>query len=133
MHVLRLVGIVVLLWLAWKIATAKRAGPAPSERAHRFMEAAAFQWVNPEGLADVRGCGQRLPSAGRPAPLIQALLFAGVFALAGTPCSTLWLAFGAAMQNVLRSDRALRHLQLGHGPAAGRIRPANLLGGFDDQ
>jgi threonine/homoserine/homoserine lactone efflux protein len=45
MRVLRIAGIAVLLWLAWKIATAGRASSGIQRRPIGFFEAVAFQWV----------------------------------------------------------------------------------------
>jgi threonine/homoserine/homoserine lactone efflux protein len=43
MRVLRLVGIAVLFWLAWKIATTKRSPTGKRERPIGFFGAVAFQ------------------------------------------------------------------------------------------
>lgn len=106
LHVLRFIGIAVLLWLAWKIATAVRTKGARA-RPIGFIEAAGFQWVNPKAwlmcAAAVSGFLQEDASA-----LLQAGIIAGVFMIAGPPSSMAWLGFGAAMQHVLRTDRALR-------------------------
>ncbi len=45
---LNIAGIAVLLWLAWKIATAKRGSAAERERPIGFFGAVAFQGVNPK-------------------------------------------------------------------------------------
>jgi threonine/homoserine/homoserine lactone efflux protein len=107
MQVLRYLGITVLLWLAWKIGTARRASGGGRERPTGFLEAAGFQWVNPKAwlmcAAAVSGFLRDDSSA-----LGQAAIIAGVFLLVGAPSSMAWLGFGAAMQAVLRSDRALR-------------------------
>lgn len=56
--VLRYTGAAYLLWLAWKIA---RAGPvvegASGGRPMTFCQAAAFQWINPQGLGRRRRRG----------------------------------------------------------------------------
>src|SRR6266849_3690228 len=41
-------GATVLLWLAWKIATAHGASSATGGKPIGFFGAAAFQWVNPK-------------------------------------------------------------------------------------
>ncbi len=47
--VLRVVSVAWLLWLAWKIATAGRpGGKGVAGRPLGFVQAAAFQWVNPK-------------------------------------------------------------------------------------
>jgi threonine/homoserine/homoserine lactone efflux protein len=102
---LQVVGIVVLLCLSWKIATAGRGGTA-RERPVGFLGAMAFQWANPKAwLICASGVSFLQPG-------ISALLQAGIFALiwivTGIPCLLVWLGFGAAMQKLLRTDRALR-------------------------
>ncbi len=49
-HGLEAVGAVLMLWIAWRIATAGAPHAAPREGARplRFFEAALFQWVNPK-------------------------------------------------------------------------------------
>ncbi len=115
MQVLRVAGIAVLLWLAWKIATAGRSGAAAGRRPIGFFEAAAFQWVNPKAwLICASAVGSFLDADGAGA-LPQAMLFALIFIVAGLPCMTVWLGFGAAMQRVLRTDRALRLFNIAMG------------------
>ena len=48
---LKIVGAAYMLWLAWKVANAGRAGKRGGRRARplTFLQAAAFQWVNPKG------------------------------------------------------------------------------------
>src|SRR5262245_31716800 len=46
---LKVVGIAVLLWLSWKIATAGRSSSGTRERPIGFFGAVAFQLVNPKG------------------------------------------------------------------------------------
>lgn len=112
---LRIVGVAVLLLLAWKIATAKRAGTGERQRPVGFLAAAAFQWVNPKAwLICTSAVGSFLRPDGS-GPLSQAALFAAIFIAAGIPCMMVWLGFGAAMQRILRTDRALRRFNLAMG------------------
>jgi threonine/homoserine/homoserine lactone efflux protein len=48
MLVLKIGGIVVLLWLAWKVATSGRAKSIEGKRPIGFLGAVAFQWINPK-------------------------------------------------------------------------------------
>jgi threonine/homoserine/homoserine lactone efflux protein len=103
---LKIAGIAVLLWLSWKIATAGRAKSGERERPIGFVGAVAFQWVNPKAWLIAAGSVSFLqPDI---APVWQAAFFGLTFIVLGTPCMLLWLGFGAAMQRVLRTDRALR-------------------------
>jgi len=110
---LKVVGIAVLVWLAWRIATAGRAKAGERERPIGFFAAVAFQWVNPKAWLIAAGSMSYLqPDI---APVWQAAFFGLTFAVLGTPCMLLWLAFGAAMQYVLRTDRALRAFNIAMG------------------
>lgn len=113
MQGLKIAGIVVLLWLAWKIATAGRAKSGASERPIGFWTAVAFQWVNPKAWL-IAASSVSFLQPGIP-PILQAAFFGLTFAVLGTPCMLAWLCFGAAMQRFLRTDRALRSFNIGMG------------------
>jgi threonine/homoserine/homoserine lactone efflux protein len=115
LQVLRYLGIAVLLWLAWKIATSGRAGPAERQRPVGFVEAALFQWVNPKAWLICAGAVSGFLREDGSGAMLQAGLFAAIFVLAGMPCMMLWLSFGAAMQRVLRTERALRGFNVAMG------------------
>jgi threonine/homoserine/homoserine lactone efflux protein len=111
---IRLGGIAMLLWLAWKIANAGRAGAEKRDRPVGFFEAVAFQWVNPKAwLICASAVGSFLDDGS--SALAQAALFGGIFVVVGMPCMLAWLGFGAAMQRLLRSDRALRGFNMAMG------------------
>ena len=114
MRVLRIAGIAVLLWLAWRIATASRAHAGARERPIGFVAAAAFQWVNPKAwLICASAVGSFLQAGSGAIP--QAALFGLIFVAVGMPCMFAWLGFGAAMQRVLNSDKALRAFNITMG------------------
>jgi threonine/homoserine/homoserine lactone efflux protein len=113
--VLRYGGIAVLLWLAWKIATAHRSGEAKRGRPVGFFEAAAFQWVNPKAWLICAGAVGSFLNAEGSGAIEQAALFSAIFLAAGTPCMFAWLGLGAAMQRLLRSDRALHGFNIAMG------------------
>jgi threonine/homoserine/homoserine lactone efflux protein len=101
-------GAAVLLWLAWKIATAHSSSAATGGKPVGFFGAAAFQWVNPKSWlictsAAATYLDQRAGSA-----LGQSIAFAVTFVVAALPSIFPWLAFGAVMQRWLRSDRSRR-------------------------
>mgnify|MGYP001366578113 CR=1 FL=1 len=102
-------GTAVLLWLAWKIATASGTIDAASGRGGiGYLDAAVFQWVNPKAwLVSASAAGTFLTvRAG--SPVTQAVSLAALFVLAALPSCFPWLAFGAAMQRLLRTPRRLR-------------------------
>ena len=62
---------------------------------------------NPKSwLVSVSAAGTYL-QAEAGSPLLQSAYFGGLFVLAALPSTFLWLAFGASMQRLLQSDRAL--------------------------
>jgi threonine/homoserine/homoserine lactone efflux protein len=109
---LKVIGIAVLLWLAWKIAKAARSG-AVRERPIGFFGAVAFQLVNAKAWLICAGAVSYLqPDAN---PILQAAIFSAIWFVIGIPCMLVWLGFGAAMQRVLRTDRALRVFNIAMG------------------
>jgi len=111
---LRVAGVAVLLWLSWKIATAGRSGPAKRDRPVGFFDAVLFQWVNPKAWLICAGAVSFIQQDGPPA-YAQATLFGAIEVIFGAPCMLLWLGFGAAMQRLLRTDRALRIFNVAMG------------------
>lgn len=108
LHGLRWVGAGVLLWLAWKIATARRSGSADGREPIGFWQAAVFQWVNPKSwLVCASAVGTYLQLEAGSA-LAQTLAFGLLFTAAALPSCFVWLAFGAAIQRLLRTERAAR-------------------------
>ena len=102
-------GAAVLLWLSWKIATSSgRIEAAATTDPVGFVGAAVFQWVNPKSwLVSASAAGTFL-GAGAGSPVWQAAALGGLFVLAALPACFVWLAFGAAVQRVLRERRRQR-------------------------
>lgn len=108
-------GAVLMLWLAWRIATAappEPGGPARG-RPMRFHEAAAFQWINPK--AWVMAIGTAATYASGADPLAEAALAAAVFSLAGLTSSQGWAAFGMAVGRLLGRGWRLRAFNIAMG------------------
>jgi threonine/homoserine/homoserine lactone efflux protein len=101
-------GAAVLCWLAWKIATAGRAGAAAGGSPVGFLGAAAFQWINPKSWLVCASAAATFLTDGANSALAQSAAFALLFILASLPSCFPWLAFGAVLQRVLRSERARR-------------------------
>lgn len=92
-------GFAVMLWLAWRIASAGRAKGARRARPLTFLQAGAFQWVNPK--AWVMAIGVAATFATGDAPLREAAIAALVFTIAGLTSSQGWAIFGAAIGRAL--------------------------------
>ncbi|MEM8766374.1 MAG: LysE family translocator [Pseudomonadota bacterium] len=104
--VLRVFSILYLLYLAWKIATAAppEAGEA-SGRPFTFLQAAAFQWVNPKAWA----MALTAVTVYAPDQSLQAiLLIAAVFGLINLPSVSCWTVLGQQIQPLLATGRRMQ-------------------------
>ena len=108
-------GAAYLCWLAWKVATAGRPGGAASARPVGFLGAAAFQWVNPKSWLVCAGAGATYIDRGAGDAFTQAAALGLAFLLAVLPSCFPWLAFGAVLQRLLRSERAARAFNVSMG------------------
>lgn len=101
---LRWLSIGYMLWLAWKIATAAPMTGAPKgARPFTFLQAAAFQWVNPKAWAMALGALAAYAS-GVGGSLVVGL----VFALVNLPTVSLWAALGQGLRGLLSTPGRLR-------------------------
>jgi threonine/homoserine/homoserine lactone efflux protein len=94
-----------MLWLGWMIGTAGRARAEGRGRPFTFLEAAAFQWINPKAWVMALSIAAL---AGADDPLRGAAVGAGVFVAAGLTSAHGWALFGAAMRRWLSTDARLR-------------------------
>ncbi len=109
-------GAAFLLWLSWKIASSKPGGGGDVKPVG-FMEAAAFQWINPKSwLVAASAAGTYLRADGAGA-FPQALWFTVLFLAAAAPSGFAWLVFGASMRRFLRAPRAARLFNMAMGLA----------------
>ncbi|MEX0304948.1 MAG: LysE family translocator [Leisingera sp.] len=103
--VLKAVSVVYLLWLAWKIANAapvEAKGEAGTPMT--FLQAAAFQWVNPKAWA----MALTAISAYTPDQTLTAILLVGViFGAINLPSVGSWTVLGQQMARFLTSRRRL--------------------------
>ena len=109
LHVaLKVVGTLYLLWLAWKIATAKGVSGKPDGgRPISFLQAVGFQWVNPKAwVMSVGAVATYVPEgAGLLANVAMVVL---VFSLVNLPCIAAWTGGGVALRRLLARPAALR-------------------------
>jgi threonine/homoserine/homoserine lactone efflux protein len=109
--VLKWGGAAYLLYLAWKIGSAKGIGTkAAGARPMSFAAAASFQFVNPKGWAMALGTvSAYVPATAFVANLAVAL---AIFAVT-TVCAVLaWTAFGVALRRFLDRPAVLRTFNL---------------------
>lgn len=104
--VLKVVSVVYLLYLAWKIASAAPPdAPSASGRPFSFVQAAAFQWVNPKAWAMALTAVTVYTVARDP---FEIVLVAVVFGAINLPSVGAWAMLGQLMQQVLTSSARLR-------------------------
>ena len=106
-EILRYLGGGFLLYMAWRIAVSGRAQVKARSRPLTFLQACAFQWINPKGVlfavsviatftADAANYRQRIA--------IMALI--SLFTAFGS--ITTWCVFGIGIGKLLQSDLHLR-------------------------
>ncbi len=105
-QVLKWASVAYMLWLAWKIANAAppregAAGGVPLT----FVQAAAFQWVNPKAWA-MALTAIAVYAPGREVGTV--VLVAGVFGAVNLPTVSSWTVMGQAMRRALTSPGRLR-------------------------
>ena len=96
-----------LLWLAWKIANAappKEGGETGSPLT--FLQAAAFQWVNPKAI--FMSITAQTNYAPEGAGWWGALMVAGVFACINLPSVSVWAWMGVQVKRFLGTGARLR-------------------------
>lgn len=106
-NVLRYAGAAYLLWLAWKIATS---GPMVDHKAAgrplTFLQAAAFQWVNPKAWILVLGAASTY--APREEFGRNVIVLAILLGLVNAPSICVWAGFGTALRPFLSHTGRVR-------------------------
>ncbi|QIR14910.1 LysE family translocator [Shewanella aestuarii] len=106
--IIKVIGVSYLLYLSWLIANSsnKMEGKQVS-KPFSFLQAAAFQWVNPKGwimavgaIATFTTVNQELSG--------QVVTIASVFLCVAFPCALVWLGFGVALKRILKNERQQR-------------------------
>ena len=106
-EVLRWAGAALLIWVAFKIATAKRPGEAgAATKPFTFVQAAAFQWINPKAWIMCISVTAQFLNPEK--PLLGAAIIAGVAVLGGLTSATGWAWFGTLLARWLHTPTRLR-------------------------
>lgn len=105
--VLKYVGVTYMLYLSWKIGTAGRPEAGSRDRPLTFIQAAAFQFINPKGLAMALSVHAiyRMPQLGEWGSIATVT---AMFLVVGMPWTLVWVLFGQAVGKWLHDDRRLR-------------------------
>jgi threonine/homoserine/homoserine lactone efflux protein len=114
---LKIAGGAYLLYLAWKIATARTLSDSKAAGAKplTLVQAASFQWVNPKAwVMAVSGMAIYTNPA---QPYLSVLLVAFAFALVNFPSVSCWALFGMAMRQFLSDPVRLNWFNIAMGVA----------------
>ncbi len=109
MHTVLMIGSVIyLLYLSWKIATAapKLDSGAEAGTPFTFLQAAAFQWVNPK--AWMMALSAITLYVNDDQRIVGVLLVALVFGAINLPCITIWAWLGVQVRRYLNTPGRLR-------------------------
>lgn len=104
--ILKTFSVIYLMYLAWKIANAAPVdADADKGNPMTFLQAAAFQWVNPKGWT----MALTAITAYTPDRSFEAIVIVGlVFGLINLPAVSSWTVLGQQMARVLQSPARLR-------------------------
>jgi threonine/homoserine/homoserine lactone efflux protein len=105
---LKVVGSLYMLWLAWKVANARPTSEEADGMARplTFLQAAAFQWVNPKAVViGLTAISLYVRPGHRVTDVLIVLFLFGLF----TALTVItWTGFGVALRGVLRDPRRAR-------------------------
>ena len=113
--VLKVLGSAYLVYLAWRIATTRslakegKAGTIPMT----FLEAAAFQWVNPKAWVMALSAMAIYTNPDR--PFLSVWIVAVAFALVNLPSVSSWAGFGTALRGFLSDPVRLKWFNIAMG------------------
>lgn len=110
-ELLRWIGVGLLLYVAYKIATAGGLGSSVEERRpFRFHEAALFQWVNPKGWSMAIAITSQFATPD--APMRTAAIVAMVFVFFGLTSASTWALLGVSLQRFLETEGRLKRFNV---------------------
>ncbi len=103
---LMVVGLVYMLYLAWRIATAAEPGRLKvGARPMTFLQAVAFQWVNPKAWAMALTATTVFAV---PGDKIMMVMVALIFGAINLPCISSWAVLGLQLRRLLTNSLRLR-------------------------
>ncbi|MDG4893993.1 MULTISPECIES: LysE family translocator [unclassified Mesorhizobium] len=112
---LKIAGAAYLLYLAWKIAMSRSIsdGKGAEGRPMRFIDAAAFQWVNPK--AWVMAITAMAVYTNADHPFVSVALIAVAFTIVNLPSVSVWAGFGTALRGFLSDPVRLKWFNIAMG------------------
>jgi len=112
---LKIAGAAYLLYLAWKIAMSRSISDKKGAegRPMRFIDAAAFQWVNPKAwvMAIIAMAVYTNPDH----PFVSVALISIAFTIVNLPSVSVWAGFGTALRGFLSDPVRLKWFNIAMG------------------
>ena len=106
-NVLRVLALVYMVWLSWKLASSGSLGSGEAKaRPMAFIEAALFQWINPKAwaMALTATTLYTVPDM----YYFSVMMVAGIFGVINLPSVSCWAGFGVALRGFLSIPARLR-------------------------
>jgi len=112
---LKIAGAAYLLYLAWKIAMSRSISDKKGAegRPMRFIDAAAFQWVNPK--AWVMAITAMAVYTNPDHPFVSVALISIAFTIVNLPSVSVWAGFGTALRGFLSDPVRLKWFNITMG------------------
>ena len=108
---LRWGGAALLLWIAWKIANSGGIGSkSGSAKPFTFVQASAFQWINPKAWSMAIAATSQFVTAQN--PLVSTAIVASTFLTLGLLSASTWTLTGQALTRWLTTAKRLRIFNL---------------------
>ena len=110
--VMKYAGAAYMLWLAWKIANSKPSseGGAVVGQPMSFIQAAAFQWINPKAwIMAVTALSEYTVAAHY---YLGVAFVVGTFVVMGLTSASTWALFGVGLRHVMNDPRYFRIINL---------------------
>ena len=111
--VLKITSVVYMLWLAWKIAMSSPISSRVHDATARpmtFLQACAFQWVNPKGWTM---CLTAVSAFTVPAQyLVSLLAVVAAYFVVNLPSVSAWTVFGVSLRGLLADPKRVQIFNL---------------------
>ncbi|MBW9062447.1 LysE family translocator [Rhizobium herbae] len=105
--VLKFAGGAYLVWIAWKIGTSRNLAEGKGKAVPMtFLQAAAFQWINPK--AWVMAVTAMATYTSQQSYLTSVIWVGIVFAIVNVPSVSTWAGFGSALRQWLSDPHRLK-------------------------
>jgi threonine/homoserine/homoserine lactone efflux protein len=108
--ILKIVGILYLFWMAKKIATSSSGyniDPSEQKKPFTFLQAAAFQWVNPKAwIMAITAISVFVTD--KENSLTQVLIIALIYLLSGIISTNSWALGGVMLKKVIKNSSSVR-------------------------